>query len=281
MMKTIVTHFSPDLDAITGVWLVKKFFPGWQEAEIVFVPAGETFKNEPVDVDPTILHIDTGLGKFDHHQLDEDTCAAKKVLCSIPGINRSNYIKKDEALERLVEVVNDIDHFREVYFPNPTQDFYDFGLPGILDGWKLLFGKDDHRLLEMGMLALEGVYKKLKDKIWAEKLLKEEGVNFKTRWGRAVAVETGNDEVLHLAQKQDYKIVVRKDPKKGNVRIKSLPDPKIDLTPVFKKLKKKDPQATWFLHIGKHMILNGSMKNPKAKPTKLTLKEIIKIIKNT
>ncbi|HLD24715.1 MAG TPA: hypothetical protein VJB96_02245 [Patescibacteria group bacterium] len=39
-MKTIVTHIGPDLDVITSTWLVKTFFPGWEEAEVAFVPAG-------------------------------------------------------------------------------------------------------------------------------------------------------------------------------------------------------------------------------------------------
>ena len=39
-----------------------------------------------------------------------------------------------------------------------------------------------------------------------------------------------------------------------------------------------DPKATWFLHIGKKMLLNGSVKNPKMRPTKLELGDIIKVL---
>src|SRR3989338_9695164 len=85
-MKTIVTHFSPDLDAITSCWLIKKFFPGWQNAAIKFVPAGLTYENKPVDLNPEIIHVDTGLGKFDHHQSNDKTCSSKKVL---------DYLKKE------------------------------------------------------------------------------------------------------------------------------------------------------------------------------------------
>jgi len=44
-MKIIVTHMSPDWDAITSVWLLKKYLMGWQEAEVRFVPAGQRYKN--------------------------------------------------------------------------------------------------------------------------------------------------------------------------------------------------------------------------------------------
>jgi len=40
-MKIIVTHTSPDLDAIVSVWLVKKFLPGWQDVKFEFVSAGD------------------------------------------------------------------------------------------------------------------------------------------------------------------------------------------------------------------------------------------------
>jgi hypothetical protein len=183
-------------------------------------------------------------------------------------------------LERLVDVVNDIDHFREVYLPNPTADFYDLGLVAQLDGWKLLYPDSDQKMVDLGLTCLDGIYKQLQNKVWAEKLLKEEGIEFETRWGKTIGIETGNDEVVHQGQKQGYVIVVRKDPKKGYVRIKSLPDPKIDLTEIAEKLKEADPGASWFLHIDKHQLLNGSTKNPKMKPTKLSLTEIIEIIKN-
>ena len=44
-MKIIVTHASPDMDAITSVWLIRKFLPGWEDAKIQFVPAGERIGN--------------------------------------------------------------------------------------------------------------------------------------------------------------------------------------------------------------------------------------------
>jgi len=81
--------------------------------------------------------------------------------------------------------------------------------------------------------------------------------------------------VIHQAQKRGYTVVIRKDPKKGYVRIKSLPKDEIDLTPVYEMLKMKDPDATWFLHASRHMVLNGSAKNPDMKPSKQTLESLI------
>lgn len=274
-MKTIIIHIGPDLDAITSAWLVKTFFPGWVEASIGFVPAGKTLGGLPPDDNPEILHLDTGFGKYDHHQTDRDTCASMLVYEEIKK-NSGN----DPALERMMVLVNDIDHFKEVYYPNPTADFWDFALVGQIDGWRLLYSEDPLRVVALGMDALDGIYKMFQNKIWAEKEIKDHGKEFESQWGKALGIETVNDEVVHLAQKMGYRVVVRKDPNKGYMRLKSRPEPDIDLTSVYEKLKKEEPEATWFLHASKHMVLNGSVKNPDMKPTKKTLDELIELLKN-
>ena len=40
-MRRIITHKSSDLDAISSVWLLKRFYPNWDGAEVEFVNAGE------------------------------------------------------------------------------------------------------------------------------------------------------------------------------------------------------------------------------------------------
>jgi hypothetical protein len=273
-MKTIVTHIGPDLDGITSIWMVKTFIPGWEEASVAFVPAGKTMGNNPPDTDPEIMHVDTGFGKYDHHQTDDDICAATLVYQMV-----KNEHGEDPALLRLTAVVNDVDHFREAFFPNPASDYWDFSLVGIIDGWRLIHSDNPIKIVSMGMDCLDAIYKTFQNKIWAEKELKA-GNNFETRWGKAIAVETVNDEVVHLGQKSGYSLVVRKDPKKGYLRVKALPRPDIDLSAVYEVFKTKDPAATWFLHASRHMILNGSAKNPDMKPTSLTIPQIIEILKN-
>jgi hypothetical protein len=300
-MKTIVTHFSPDVDATASVWLLKRFLPEWNEAELAFCPAGKTLNNAIVDSDPDIIHVDTGMGILDHHQTGEDTCAAVLTMkyiatqrsnsnpsislrarvqsSKINGKNHNSF--PDEGLERLIDVVNDIDHFREVYFPNPNADFYDFSLVAQMDGWKLLFPDQHHKLIEMGMNALDGIYRTFQNKVWAQTEIKKNGIEFETRWGKGMGIETLNDEAVRVAQRMGYIIAVRKDPKKDYVRIKAQPESKADLTICYNTCRKKDPDATWFLHAGKKMLLNGSIKNPESKPTKLTLRELMEIIKKS
>lgn len=274
-MKTIVTHIGPDLDAIASIWLVKTFFPGWEEATLAFVPAGKTLNGRPPDQYPEVIHVDTGMGRFDHHQTDEDTCAALLVYEEVKKTKG-----EDSALTRLLAVVNEIDHFREVSFPNPTADFWNFSLASQIDGWRLLYPENALKVVELGMKAIDAIYKIFRNKVWAEKELREKGREFETQWGRAIGVETVNDEAVSVGQKQGYVVVVRRDPKKGYVRIKSHPRPDIDLTSVYNRLREADPAATWFLHASRNMVLNGSTKNPDMKPTTLTLGQIIDLIRN-
>ncbi|PIS09331.1 hypothetical protein COT75_01995 [Candidatus Beckwithbacteria bacterium CG10_big_fil_rev_8_21_14_0_10_34_10] len=275
MNKIIVTHFNPDMDAITSVWLLKKFDPDFTEAEVIFVPAGQTYKNYKVDEDENIIHVDTGMGKFDHHQRKEKTCAAKLVF---------NWLKKkrkdlvcDQPLIQLIEVVRQIDHFNEVLWPEPSANQYNFLLHELLDGLKNSGQVNDDGLIDFGLKGLEGIYSSLKIKDKAAKDL-EKGYQFKTSWGRAIGCLSRNNEILKLGQKQGYILVVQKDSQTEHVRIKARPDSQVDLTKAQVELKKLDPQATWFLHISKKMLLNGSTKNPKMKPSTLSLTKVIEIL---
>ncbi len=278
-MKTIVTHFNPDVDAICSVWLIKRQLPEFKDAEVKFVPAGKTLNDQKADSNPDIIHVDTGFGQFDHHHTNKRTCASKLVY---EFLDKKGFLKKGERkiLERMVELVTAIDHFENAFWPDPSSDRYLLFVDSIIDGFKLNFPKDDLKIIDLGFLLLDSVYTQIGNKVWAEKLIKEEGIEFSSPWGKGIGISTTNDEAVSLAQKSGYKIVVRKDPHKDYVRIKSLPVAEINLTQVYNKLMELDKDASWFLHAGKHMILNGSTKNPEMKPTKLTLEEIIEVIKN-
>lgn len=253
--------------------------------------------------DNEVVHVDTGLGPLDHHQtLSDAVCGASltwdyvRANSSEFGVRSSDKVKqKIEAISRIVKVVVQIDHFREVFWSDPTADYHEFGLEGILDGLKLqkpdqAFGSEtqargDEYYVEFISNCLDALLHNFENRIWAEREIKENGQIFATSFGKGIGFETINDDVIKLSQKMGYVIVLRKDPRKGYVRIKALPKAEnkkesIDLTLAYERLKKMDPDATWFLHISKKMLLNGSVKNPKMRPTKLSLSDIIKVLKS-
>ena len=326
-MKIVVTHTSPDMDAITSVWLVKKFLPNWADASVKFVPAGDrisarslshvsddarlrnsenqslnssslsksriqsgtnpTFSSsesgqaprvDPIEIidGDEVIHVDTGLGPLDHHQTASDkVCGASLTFDFV----KEHISKHDvEAVNRMVKVIVDVDHFKEVYRKDPLEDYHEFDVAAVLDGLKLQIPAQDDYYCEFIIKCLDAVLHEFENRIWAEKEIKENGKKFETKFGHGMGFETINDSVVKLSQKMGYAIVARKDPRKGYVRIKVRPDSKIDLTLAYEKLRKIDPSATWYLHISKKMLLNGSVKNPKMRPTKLTIDEIIRVL---
>jgi hypothetical protein len=41
-----------------------------------------------------------------------------------------------------------------------------------------------------------------------------------------------------------------------------------------------DTEASWFLHVSKRMLLNGSSKNPNMKGSKLSLSDVVEVLQN-
>lgn len=228
--------------------------------------------------DPDIITVDTGGGEFDHHETgDKNKCASSLVLDYLVahGFVSDLYATP---LRRITDIVLEVDHFREIFWEKPDNDRYLFFLEEMIGGLKLLWQNQDARILKFGMEALDAVYQKMQFKVKAEAEI-EKGMVFDAKGMRALALETINDEVLKLAQKKGFQVVIRRDPRKGYVRIKTIPNNKVDLTAVYSALQKKDRQATWFLHASKCIVLNGSTKNPNMVATKLQLPEIVDIVK--
>lgn len=299
-MKIIVTHTSPDWDAIGSVWLIKKYLAGWQDAAVEFVPAGQRSERlkklkdvpyEPIITigEDEIIHVDTGLLPLDHHQTsDQSVCGTSLTWNYVQEqFQASGTPLRDEhrqAVDRIVRVIVAIDHFREVFWENPTADYHEFSLIGVLEGLKQLYQDEDDRYVAFGTQSLDALVNEFENRIWAEEEIEKHGVAFPLKAGKGMGFETINDTVLKLAQKMGYLLVVRKDPRKGYVRIKVRPtsskEDDLDLTLAYEKLQKIDPEATWFLHVSKKMLLNGTPKNPKMKPTKLSLQQIIDVLKS-
>jgi hypothetical protein len=286
-MKIIVTHASPDWDAITSVWLLKRFLQNWENAKVVFVPAGDRIKPLKGKIEDMESPIE---GPLDHHQTsDLNVCAASRTWDFVKQQKRDageRWLFKADALERIVNIIVAIDHFQEVYWGEADADYHEFSLLGLLEGLKYQRPGEDEFYTLFGMECLDAILYDFENRAWAEKEIKENGIVFQTKYGQGIGLETMNDTVLKLAQKMGYVVVVRKDPRSGFVRIKTLPvhanskkEKSPDFTLIYEKLSKMDPEATWYLHVSKKMLLNGTSKNPNMIPTKLLLQQILDVVK--
>jgi len=262
----------PDLDACTASWLIQKFYPGFAHADFSFVPVGKTLNGEEVDSKPNVIHVDTGFGRFDHHQFKERSSAALKIFTFLKEKSLLSPLT-EKVLERLVEVVTAIDNFEESSYPNPTADFYDCLLHQLIEGYKAS-QKVDEKVLLYAFDGLNSFFTILKHKVRAETDISE-GVDFTIGTHPCLGMLTRNEEAVTLAQKQGFALVIRKDPKTQRARIKVRPDVSITLEKVYDAICKKDTSGYWFFHKSGKMVLNGSSKNPDSKPTTLTLQELI------
>ncbi len=275
-MKTIVTHLSPDIDAITSVWLLRRYLPEWDNAQVAFVNAGDTQGGKAPDDDPDIIHVDTGFGRFDHHDTDEHVSASMRVLEFLIE-EKHVYANHKHVLERLIDVVTDIDHFKEGTIEGAGDDFYDLYITSILYGFRNMT-TDDTEIVHFGSQMIEAAFYSLQQKVRAEKEI-ELGMIFESKWGKSLALETTNTHPCWVALKQGFQLVVMKHSKRGNVRVMKLPDIGETFEELYDALAKKDPWASWFYHSSGSMIINGSGIKPDAVPSKLTLRQVVNLLK--
>ncbi len=280
----IVTHHAPDLDAVTSVWLLKRFDAHkFKDAPVAFVNPGDTISDDELkkfeDISE-VVHVDTGLGEFDHHQPDRakmNICAASLVMEHLT--QKYPDLSRDSALISLVNFVNEIDHFGEIFWPDADSDRWAFMIHELIKGVEAQKDHDDLSQLNFGMQCLDSAYVILKDLHKARETIQRKGIAFTLKHGQAIAIETRNDAVIKLAQKMGYTLVIRKDEEEGHVRIKARPDSQVDLKALYNKIKKVDQKGTWFYHNSGKMLLNGSNKHRDQVPTSLSLTEIVKMVK--
>lgn len=276
-MKFIVTHQSPDIDALTAVWLIHRFRRGWKEAHVELVPQGYTLNDIKPDSDPNIIHVDTGLGEFDHHQTSDYTSAARLVF---DDLTERGHIKEThiEAVERIVDVVTRYDHFKEAGLKDADDDIHAFSLAYIILGHRAN-QKYSQRLIELAEESLDGILQYMKGKVHGEEII-EKGHVFTSKWGQTLVLETDNNNSVRAAFMKGYDMVVRYSPNYKNVSMSIHPLSKKNLKKLHKAVSKDDPEAQWFLHSSGRMLMNASNKNTRHLVTKYTLPQILKIVKS-
>lgn len=282
--RLIVTHHAPDLDAIGAVWMLKRFdTQHYGTAKVSFVDPGSTITAEDAEQLGfqlhEVTHVDTGFGEFDHHQPDRGqefvsaTSLTYKYICSIHPDYSDN-----QALKAISEFVTEIDHFREIYWPDSDHQRYSFMIHELIKGVEFYDPHNDDSQLQFGLQCLDSAYGVMTQRIKAEEIIAQEGVIFECSAGKCLGIETSNDETIKLAQKQGYTIVIRKDPKLGNIRIKARPDSDVNFKTLADAISKVDPKASWYYHPSGKMLINGSRKHRNQKASQLPLKEVIGII---
>lgn len=277
MTKMIVTHIHPDLDAIMSSWLLVRFNqPQFGDAKFEFVPAPHTYKDLPPDNDPNVVHVDVGMGRFDHHMPGGfSTCASKLVWEELIAL--SLITEDDKALKEMVSIALEVDTFADCYWPGTDNPRMALMLHEIIPALHRLQLYDNEAVLRMVFVYLDATYQRLKD--WEKgKDAIMEGTEFDSAWGKGIAVTTAADDVSKIAQKMGYAIVVISDLNKGFLKIKTAPAVKLPLKPLYDKISKRENPERWVYHNSGHMLFSGSDKGSLKEQTELHLNDLLEMI---
>jgi len=260
---TIVGHLAPDLDCLTAIWILIRF-GGAAEAELAFVPAGETFEHRLVDSDDRIVHVDTGGGRYDHHQRKaRHLCAAELVRRAIAP--------NDAALERMVRQVCQLDNATA---PAGEQGF--FHITSLIAGYNLLYPTRPHHVAFAMFPNLDAWHEHEARQIRLEAACWDR-LEFYTPGGLGIAMESEDGGSSRLAYGRGAVLYAYRDGH-GWMGIAAQARSNVDLGLVYQNLQVIDREADWYLHPNHRLLLCGTAKSPPRVPSRLTLPELVHVI---
>ena len=253
------------------------------DAQLAFVNPGDELSPqaalelgfEPHDV----THVDTGLGEFDHHQSDRGKQFISATSLTFEHVCQVHpELLNDQALASISNFITEIDHFKESDWDDAANPRYMFMLHEMLRGGEHTERYSDENQAAFGMQCLDNTYAALTQYWKALEILEHDGEHFQVAGISCVAVETSNDDVIKLAQKKGFALVIKKDPKLGNIRIKVRPDAPVSLEKVRVLILAEDSVGSWYFHPSGKMFINGSQKHRNQTPTPLPLKRVVELV---
>ncbi|MFN5059334.1 MAG: hypothetical protein ACK5GU_05365 [Chloroflexota bacterium] len=262
--STIVAHLAPDLDCIAAIWIFKRF-GGAQDVKLRFVPAGATLDNLPADSDPSVVHVDTGHGRFDHHQRHVTTLSAAELV-------RRTVASHDVALERMVRQVTIIDNG----LPSDRSGC-DLGM--LADSFNILYEDDPERVVALMLPALDAWYAhEVRQAHMAQAFT--ERIEFHTPWGRGIAVESPYGGSSTMAYRAGAVLSIYRHSGHGWMGVAAQARSQVDLRSLAAKLAVIDANADWYLHPSHRLLLCGTAKAPAKRISRLSLRELIEVIES-
>ncbi len=263
--STIVGHLAPDLDCLVSIWILVHF-GGAVDANLEFVAAGRTLDGRPADVDPSIMHVDTGGGRFDHHDSDDPTLSAAELV-------RRAIAPDDPALRQLVDQVTRIDH-AEVY--GSRQSIF-FNITDLIAGYNSLYPNHPHHVARAMLPNLDAWYEHEQRSLRLERAFQRR-MEFQTRWGLGIAMASDDGGSSKLAYSHGAVLYAYRD-RRGYMGIAAQHRSAVNLEPIYRDLKRVDAQADWYLHPSHRLLLCGTPKAPPRVPSALSLEQLVDVLK--
>lgn len=262
MPTVIVAHLAPDLDCIAAIWILKRF-GGAADALVCCVPAGTTLNHQPVDSDPCIVHVDTGNGRYDHHQRNVRTLSAAELV-------RRNVAAYDGALERIIRQVTSFDNAT-------ATERQGSDLTMLADSFNLLYPDDPNRVVELMLPNLDAWYAHEQHQIQLNESFANR-IEFHSPWGRGVAMQSPFGGSSALAFRGGAVLYTYREELHGWMGVAAQARSNADLTSLADQLVVVDAGAQWYLHPSKRLLLCGTAKAPVTQTSRLSLREMVTVI---
>lgn len=281
-MTTIITHVSPDFDAIGSVWLLKRY-GGMEAADVAFVNTGNPDLELLASADAV---VDTGrvfnpvLLRFDHHQMPgkeaNETCATSLVATHLFG-DLPHY------LDLLIHLIYCGDTGRP--YANTSRQV---GIHALLSAKKATHA-DDYTLLAYGFELLDGIASSLQAQEQARRTLATHTV-YKSVDGLVVALKDAPQGATFAAHEAGARLVLFSsalpgpsyarglmrggegiDVDAGAIVLAIVNDPSCDAAI-------SDELSTWYRHAAGFFAGKGTAKAPCAEPMEVSIVDIAREI---
>jgi hypothetical protein len=249
------------------MWIAHRWGP-YAGAPLAFCPAGQTLNGMPPDADPEILHVDTGLGRLDHHQPDvasRTICAAK--LCA------QAFNPGDAALRRMTEYVTLVDNAIEP----PGDRVAPFGVTQLISGLNAAHPDDSEAVVRTLFPLFEAWHRAADEVVRAEQALAR-AEWFDTSWGPGAAVDDEDAPAQALAYAAGAVVYVYRSVS-GRRGYSAAAESSVDLSNVADAVLAADGVGSWYLHPSKKLLLNGSKKVREWTVSPLTLDQLVGFVR--
>lgn len=236
---------------------------------------GDTWNDIEPDSNPFVIYVGVGQGKFDEHKgaVGDD----KESAASLVWNNTKERIKipkgYQEAVDRIVEYVKGEDLGKFMKGINNQ-----FALPAILSGIYGVNGRDSDKEYAIGHEIMEGIMFEMIKRVSAEKDWAGRK-EFETPWGRGAALISDVPGIERIAYSEGFVLIVNHNTTKTYHGYRADPDSSVDLTNVALRIEQLEPQAEWFLHQSKRMLLCGGDITNTTNHSNLTLDQLIDLVK--
>jgi len=269
--KTLVTHVIPHLDDVAALWLLVRFDPASKKAPLKFVQTSP----EGVKLGKGEIGVGVGRGMYDEHKGDKEDSAVSLVWKDLKRRGRLPGSHRGRAIAELVDFVRRGDMGEYIGKEGPGM-----AMATTLRALAKLPGESSKSATLVGFRLLDAMLVLYEERARIDAAIAR-GEEFRTKWGRGVgiSVEAVPGMVSGRIAELGYAMVVLRYPKNGFLHVRATPGTKVDLSRLAKIVMKEEPEARWYLHHSRKMLLQGDWIAPLTTRSKYRVKSMIALIR--